>query len=120
MSSESAFKSDHLRIEHRSLVMHQAIAVKLIAHPEYLDIAQANLKRWMSMNEPVPNCLFEWRNILEQPFERIVSQIVEQNERMTRLRQSSPFSGILSPRERWSIYESFTTRAYYSSSRINC
>jgi hypothetical protein len=35
--------------------------------------------------------------------------MVSPSEKARRLRQSSPFCGILTPRERWKIYESFAT-----------
>jgi hypothetical protein len=33
--------------------------------------------------------------------------MVEDGERMTALRQSSPFAGILEPSERWAVYARF-------------
>jgi len=31
----------------------------------------------------------------------------EESERMTALRQATPFAGVLEPAERWAIYEKF-------------
>ena len=36
----------HARIDARSLAMHRAIAEKLRAKPELIDIARENLERW--------------------------------------------------------------------------
>ena len=33
--------------------------------------------------------------------------MVEESERMTAMRQTSPFAGLLTPRERWAIYREF-------------
>jgi len=33
--------------------------------------------------------------------------MVEDSEKMTAMRQSSPFAGILTPQERWAIYDQF-------------
>jgi hypothetical protein len=33
--------------------------------------------------------------------------MVEESERMTAMRQANPFAGILTPRERWAIYDQF-------------
>jgi hypothetical protein len=37
----------------------------------------------------------------------MLALIEQDNERMTALRQSSPFAGILAPAERWAIYAQF-------------
>jgi hypothetical protein len=34
--------------------------------------------------------------------------MVEESEKMTAMRQSNPFAGILTPRERWAIYGQFS------------
>ena len=36
--------------------------------------------------------------------------MVQDGERMTALRQSSPFAGILDPAERWAVYARFEPR----------
>jgi hypothetical protein len=87
--AESAALIGHTRVEARSLAMHRAIEQKLRARPELLAIAHDNLKRWMA--EPGHS----------QPY----------LEGMTALRQSTPFAGVLSPRERWAIYDAFATGA---------
>jgi len=32
---------------------------------------------------------------------------VEDSEKMTAMRQAGPFAGVLSPKERWEIYDAF-------------
>ncbi len=49
----------------------------------------------------------EWQAILDGPHEGVVACLRERSERATRLRQSSPFAGLLTQRERRAIYESF-------------
>ena len=46
----------------------------------------------------------EWGRILELEWEAIRPLLLDPGEEGRRLRQSSPFCGILSPRERWEIY----------------
>ena len=52
----------------------------------------------------------EWRKLLNGPLDMLLSAIVEESEWMTAMRQASPFAGVLSPQERWAIYEQFDPR----------
>jgi hypothetical protein len=36
--------------------------------------------------------------------------MVDESERLTVVRQANPFAGILTPRERWAIYDQFPSR----------
>ena len=40
----------HEWIDRRSLALHHAVAAKLEAQPELLDVARANLRRWLLVN----------------------------------------------------------------------
>jgi hypothetical protein len=97
----------HERIDQRSLAMHRAIAAKLIAQPGLLAIAHDNLARWLPGSGHSRPYLDAWREILTGPVEEIARVIVEDGERMTALRQNSPFAGVLTPKERWEIYGQF-------------
>lgn len=108
--------SDHKRIEERSLQLHQEIARRLQKDPQLLQIAKRTLLRWIARDGELP-VWREWGEILNGPLSQVLSLLLSPDEYAARLRQSSPFCGILSPRERWKIYESFTIGAYYSSSR---
>lgn len=107
--------SDHKRIEERSLRLHQEIARRLEKDPHLLQIAKGNLLRWMARDGEIP-VWREWREILNGPLSQVLNVLLSSDQKAARLRQSSPFCGILSPRERWKLYESFTIGAYYSSS----
>jgi hypothetical protein len=107
--------SDHRRVEERSIVLHQEIARRIHANPELLLIAKRNLERWIKRDGEIP-VWGEWQEILRRPLVEIVGLLVSPSENARRLRQSSPFCGILAPRERWKIYESFTTGTYYQGS----
>ena len=45
----------HEWIDRRSLALHGAVAAKLEAQPELLDLARANLQRWLRLN-PAHSC----------------------------------------------------------------
>jgi len=108
-------RPDHKRIEERSLRLHKEIARRLQEDPQLLRIAKGNLTRWIARGGETP-VWREWSEIIEGPLSQVLSVLLSSDERGARLRQSSPFSGILSPGERWKIYESYTIRAYYQSS----
>ncbi|MBI3044226.1 MAG: hypothetical protein HYY78_15505 [Betaproteobacteria bacterium] len=100
----------HRIIEARSLAMHCLIARKIAADPALLDVARRNLGTWIARygNEP-PRALEEWRAILARPWPEIAALITDPGESATRLRQSSPFAGVLTKSERRRVYEAFGT-----------
>jgi hypothetical protein len=111
--------SNHSRLDERSLALHRLVAEKLVADPTLLDLARANVARWQAANDTPSFALAEWQEILGQPVSEISKLIVERSEHATRLRQSSPFAGILTEVERKAIYESFSARTYYQGSQPN-
>ncbi len=98
----------HEWIDQRSLALHEAVADKLEAQPQLLDVARANLQRWLA-DSPAA-ALREWQTLLDgTPLPRLLALLRSSDEQATRLRQSSPFAGLLTPTERQAIlsrYES--------------
>jgi hypothetical protein len=89
----------HDWIDRRSLALHQAVAEKLEASPELLDVARANVSRWLRTNPS--RALFEWQAVLEtSSLAEVLDLLRSPSERAVRLRQSSPFAGVLARRER--------------------
>jgi len=100
--------SSHRLLEARSLAMHAVIAQKIERDSRLLDVPRNNLKRWSARWEnEVPAWYDEWRGIMNRPWPEIASLITEPSEQGARLRQSSPFAGVLSAEERRRIYEAF-------------
>jgi hypothetical protein len=100
--------SSHRLLEARSLAMHALIARKIERDPALLGIARRNIERWSTRcKEDAPTWLEEWRNVLKQPWQQVAALITEPSEHAARLRQSSPFAGVLTNEERWRIYEAF-------------
>jgi hypothetical protein len=112
--------SDHMRIDERSIALHKAVADRIQADPRLLKIAIKNLKNYLrkykSDNQNPPDCIIEWDAIFEKKsLDEILKFLVSDDEKAKQLRQSSPFAGILTPQERWQIYEAYRPGAYYSS-----
>jgi hypothetical protein len=100
--------SDHRIHEARSLAMHCQIAQKITKNPRLIDVARRNLARWAARGaEPVPCYIREWQEILDAPWPQVAAFITSFDERAVRLRQSSPFAGILTPQERRRVYDAF-------------
>jgi hypothetical protein len=101
----------HQRIDERSIALHRAIAKKLRVHPELIEIARENLDRW-SLNGGNSQPYWDaWREILQLLLSEVLPLLEERSERMTAMRQATPFAGVLTPAERWAIYERFSQRS---------
>jgi hypothetical protein len=99
----------HRIIEARSLAMHCLIARKIGADRRLLDAARRQLATWIERygEGAPPRALGEWREILDRPWPEIAALITDAGESAVRLRQSSPFAGVLTPSERRRVYEAF-------------
>ena len=98
----------HHVIEARSLAMHCLIAQKIAADPSLLELARRNVESWIARyGDGPPRALEEWRAILRRPWPEIAAILTDAGETATRLRQSSPFAGVLSQAERRRVYEAF-------------
>lgn len=107
-SKAPATYSSHRLLEARSLAMHAVIARKIERDPELLETARRNVERWsVQQGAEGPAWLAEWRELLKQPWESVAALITEPSENGARLRQSTPFTGILTNQERWRIYAAF-------------
>ena len=98
---------NHQAIDERSLAMARAIAEKIDRDPRRagLDRAREVCARW---GEIAPAAAVEeWAGILAGSWEEVRPVLLDPSEEGRRLRQSHPFCGVLSPRERWAIYREF-------------
>lgn len=82
--------------------MARRVVAKVDADPSYLDHARRVCARWIERgNVPAE----EWMEILQRPWPDIRAILLDDSEESRRLRQNDPFCGILTPRERWQIYQ---------------
>jgi hypothetical protein len=78
------------------------IAAGLADHPECVDLAKANVEHWSKLNSDSPGllrCYDEWRKLLQRAVREIVAVLAAETDEGQRLRQNSPFAGVLSVRE---------------------
>ncbi len=98
----------HQEIDRRSLALALAVAEQIDRDPQRngLRLARENCARWLQ-NSETPAVL-EWKRLLDGDWEHVRKVLLADSELGRRLRQSSPFCGILTPRERWDIYRRFS------------
>ncbi|MBX3171092.1 MAG: hypothetical protein KF760_27035 [Candidatus Eremiobacteraeota bacterium] len=96
--------SDHEILELRSLALARAVVQKIDADPTRAALAHARQRcsQWLSQR-PNPY-LEEWEKILTGNWNEIRQVLTDESPRCRELRQNNPFSGVLTPRERWAIY----------------
>lgn len=97
-------KNDHERNERRSLEGHKLIAAKLRQNPDLLSIAWENIAKARKVYDG--DVLLEWEVVLRAPIELICEFIQSDSQTAIRMRQSTPFAGILSQEERDAIWGS--------------
>ena len=97
----------HQEIDKRSLKLAQEIVNKIEKYSLYNEIQKAVLRceKWYNMHGL--DSIKEWLNILGKPWKEIKKVLLDKSENGRRLRQSNPFCGVLSNKERWDIYRRF-------------
>ena len=96
--------SGHRKNDLFSLRLHQVIAAKLQADPDPVlrkAMGTLNARRGRPRESYYVE---EWERLLTGPPERLLAVLVEDSEYATALRQATPFSGIVLPRETWAIH----------------
>ena len=106
--TRNAIFSDHALKDARSLALHCLTARRIAGNPALLRKARANLVRWRKRySDDAPNYFKEWERKLARPLPEILAFMTEFSEEGVRMRQSSPFAGILSAADRKKIYDAF-------------
>lgn len=101
---------NHSEIDQVSLELARRIAERLRWQPELVAIAQTNLARWSQLNRAVPSllrCYGEWEQILARPLDEVCDLLCAETDDAQRLRQNSPFVGVLTPTEVWEVKARF-------------
>jgi hypothetical protein len=97
----------HDFIDKRSLELHRLVAGKIRQQPELMDFVREKLNCSLSESRLSDSCkdaLREWQTILScLPLNEVLDLITQDSDEGQRLRHSTPFSGILSQRERLDV-----------------
>ncbi|MDO9002312.1 MAG: hypothetical protein Q7V20_02520 [Aquabacterium sp.] len=98
----------HQELDDRSLALHRLIADKIRHDPALFDKARATLDHWRQrVSIRTQPCLDEWAHLMDQGIDACLAVAVEDSERATALRQSSPFSGLLSNQDRFAFLKAW-------------
>ncbi len=100
---------DHRQIDKRSLEMSQAVVRRVDEDPErWIEHAKANIHRWNKRNGERAGRT-EWLEILNNStWPEIREILLAETDEGQRLRQNSPFTGVITQEEREKIYLRFS------------
>lgn len=94
----------HQLHETRSLRMHRLIVETYLADPKsVIRFARENLSRWQNANLDCDDFAV-WEKILSGNQAGIIEALTARDEQSVRLRQSSPFAGLVSTEDRSRIF----------------
>lgn len=98
-------KIGHATIDRINRAQDRLIAAKLRREGQVIKIARRNLRRWMACDgRSVRRVFLEWQRILDRLTAAEVADFLNSDTPMARrLRQSSPFAGVLTDAERCAI-----------------
>jgi hypothetical protein len=103
-----------------NLMYHLEIAKRLLANPEsVLNRARSNVERWTPVHAGTfsAHALEEWRILLDtKSVPELVAIVTEDSDEGQRLRQSTPFTGILSEEEQEEFWRRYALRAMTTTS----
>lgn len=98
----------HQQIDARSLALHREVATKLRRDRALFERAQATLRRWRTTVSPSSQpYLIEWERLMDQGLEATLAVALDDSEHAAALRQSSPFTAVLTPRERFAFLKAW-------------
>ncbi|CAN5893606.1 hypothetical protein BH23ACT10_BH23ACT10_33340 [soil metagenome] len=90
-----------------SLALGRAVASRLLADPDGVrTIGRRNLVRAVEQHGPTAqHWIARWRALLDGPDDDLIAVLTSPDEWARVLRQTSPFAGVLTPRERWALLD---------------
>jgi hypothetical protein len=96
---------DHADLDERALAIARAVGERIVRDPTLIERAQKYVREYLASAPPGERKeMEEWAAILEtMPPARLQKFLVNKGERATRLRQSLPFLGALTPAERTTL-----------------
>lgn len=81
--------------------MARLIAEMIRQEPRLLKRAQKTMQNWKKTLRPIPTAIMEWDEILRKNTTvKVLQLLTDEGELGNRLRQSDPFCGVLSERQR--------------------
>lgn len=97
----------HHEIDRRSLLLHRLVSRRVQSDPSLMNRVHGTVARWRRLRPESP-ALQEWAELLSQlDAPGVVRFLRSRGAAATRLRQSSPFVGILTEEERAKVFRRY-------------
>jgi hypothetical protein len=96
-------RNAHDRNERFSLLLHREVAQAIERDAGVLARGRRNILRWQAVHGNSVQAWDEWLTLLDAGTDAVLKAILDVGEEATRLRQSSPFAGIIPNRRRWDL-----------------
>ncbi|MBV8209692.1 MAG: hypothetical protein JO133_06470 [Burkholderiaceae bacterium] len=93
----------HERNARFSLLLHRELARAVERDPGVLARARRTILRWQAVHGHSISAWDEWLKLLDAGVPAVVQVMLDEGENASRLRQSSPFAGIVPNRRRWEL-----------------
>jgi len=101
----------HEIINKRSLKLNRLVVEKIRRQPELMDFVRSNLRSTLNdqkLSDSCKDALKEWDFLISHsPMDTVLNTLVEESEKGQRLRQSTPFWGILTQEERRETFRQY-------------
>jgi hypothetical protein len=93
---------EHRLAEARSFAYHRVVAQRIRQDPSVLTKARGRVERWITEGR-APYYATAWQHV-SSPTADVCDLLVADTDEARALRQTSPFAGVIGPRERWRIW----------------
>jgi hypothetical protein len=103
-------RSEHELAAQRSLELHRQIAARLRDGECLRDAALTRIQRWRREGLIAEPYARAWEELLGAPIEQLVAALLDEGETGRALRQATPFTFVIQPRERWRIWRDVRAR----------
>ena len=100
----------HRLAELRSLALHRRIAWAIADDETIVPRAEARIAAWRASGSLHPHYAQAWLRLLRGPRPELLGVLVDEGETGRSLRQASPFSFVVPPRERWRLWRDVRAR----------
>jgi hypothetical protein len=96
-------KNPHGRNDRFSLLLHRELARTIQTDVGVLARGRRNIVRWQTAHGRSVPAWDEWLRLLDAGAGAVLNAMLDEGEQGIRLRQSSPFAGIIPHRRRWEL-----------------
>lgn len=95
--------SDHDIVDLRSKALHLAVGKKLLRQPQGVEMARGRLEQMRVSVPYAKTYIDQWASLLSGPIEDVLRVLGADDENAVALRHTSPFTSLLSERERLAV-----------------